>query len=201
MSELVPKPQADLIRASDADRERIAGALGEALATGRLTVEEYTERLDTALAARTVGELDPLVADLPAVLARSADVAIRGRAADPSTVTRAVLSKVRRGAQAVVPARSAAEARFGAVVLDLREAVFERPEVTITATSLCGKIEILVPSNARVDDVGTAFCGKRTLPGSAPNGPGGPTIHIDGSSTFGHIRVIRDGDWNSRHYD
>lgn len=201
MSELVPRPQAELMRASDADRERIAGALAEALATGRLNVEEYTERLDTALTARTVGELEPLVSDLPAARSRSAEVALAGQAADPRTVTRAVLSKVRRGAQAVVPAHSAAEARFGAVVLDLREAVFEQPEVTITATSFCGKIEILVPPNARVDDVGTAFCGKRTLPGSAPSGPGGPAIHIDGSSAFGHLKVIRDGDWNSRHYD
>jgi Domain of unknown function (DUF1707) len=52
-------------RASDADRERIAAALGEHYAVGRLTQEEFTERLDRAYAAKTLGELDDLVTDLP----------------------------------------------------------------------------------------------------------------------------------------
>jgi Domain of unknown function (DUF1707) len=52
-------------RASDADRERIAAALGAHYAVGRLTHEEFTERLDRAYAAKTLGELDDLMTDLP----------------------------------------------------------------------------------------------------------------------------------------
>jgi Domain of unknown function (DUF1707) len=52
-------------RASDADRERIAAALGEHHAAGRLTLEEFQERLDQAYAARTLGQLDDLMTDLP----------------------------------------------------------------------------------------------------------------------------------------
>jgi hypothetical protein len=53
------------IRASDEDRGRAAAALGEHYAAGRLTLEEFQERLDKVYAATTLGELDRLMADLP----------------------------------------------------------------------------------------------------------------------------------------
>jgi hypothetical protein len=53
------------IRASDEDRSRTADALGEHYAAGRLTLEEFHERLDQVYAATTQGELDRLMADLP----------------------------------------------------------------------------------------------------------------------------------------
>ena len=53
------------IRASDEDRGRIAAALGEHYAAGRLTLEEFQERLDKVYAATTLGELGRLMADLP----------------------------------------------------------------------------------------------------------------------------------------
>jgi hypothetical protein len=53
------------LRASDAERERTATLLREHTAAGRLTTDELADRLDAAYAARTVGELDALVADLP----------------------------------------------------------------------------------------------------------------------------------------
>jgi hypothetical protein len=53
--------------ASDADRDRIAERLRAAAAEGRLTSDELEERLETAFSARTEAELEPLVADLPAV--------------------------------------------------------------------------------------------------------------------------------------
>ncbi len=53
------------IRASDADRERIADRLREAAAEGRLLTHELEQRLTAAFTARTYGELDALVFDLP----------------------------------------------------------------------------------------------------------------------------------------
>jgi DUF1707 SHOCT-like domain len=53
------------IRASDADRDQTAAALREHLAAGRLTTEEFDERLDKAYTAKTLGELDDLMTDLP----------------------------------------------------------------------------------------------------------------------------------------
>ncbi|MEP6462930.1 MAG: DUF1707 domain-containing protein [Frankiaceae bacterium] len=53
------------VRASDADRDRVADALRRHFSEGRLSPEEFDERLTSALAARTVGDLADLVADLP----------------------------------------------------------------------------------------------------------------------------------------
>ena len=55
------------LRASDADRSAVADVLGGHLTAGRLTVEEYDERLTGAYAARTHGQLAELTADLPVV--------------------------------------------------------------------------------------------------------------------------------------
>jgi Flp pilus assembly protein TadB len=53
------------VRASDADRESVAGRLRDHAVAGRLTPEELDERSGEAFAARTLGELDTLLADLP----------------------------------------------------------------------------------------------------------------------------------------
>lgn len=55
------------LRASDADRERTSELLREHWAVGRLTEEEFHSRLDSVFAARTLGDLDQLLADLPAI--------------------------------------------------------------------------------------------------------------------------------------
>ena len=50
-----------------ADRDRTAALLREHHAAGRLTAEEFHERMDQAMEAKTLGELDELMADLPAI--------------------------------------------------------------------------------------------------------------------------------------
>lgn len=56
-----PVPQ----RIGDADRDQAADCLREHLAQGRLTQDEFDERLSTALSARTAADLEPLFSDLP----------------------------------------------------------------------------------------------------------------------------------------
>jgi hypothetical protein len=53
------------LRASDADREQVAERLRRATTEGRLAADELEQRLEAALSARTYGQLDALVADLP----------------------------------------------------------------------------------------------------------------------------------------
>jgi hypothetical protein len=54
------------LRASDADRQRVVAALERHTAAGRLTLEEYADRVDSVLTARTQGELVAVTDDLPA---------------------------------------------------------------------------------------------------------------------------------------
>jgi hypothetical protein len=66
------------VRASDADRDRVTALLREHHAAGRLTAEEFGERMDAALNAKTLGELDELMADLPVIdLYRLPDQSLR----------------------------------------------------------------------------------------------------------------------------
>jgi hypothetical protein len=53
------------IRASDADRDRVAAALREHCAQGRIAVDELNERLDLVYGARTLGDLQKVTSDLP----------------------------------------------------------------------------------------------------------------------------------------
>jgi hypothetical protein len=64
----MPEPH---LRAADADRAAVATALGQHMSAGRLTVEEYDERLARAYSAKTYGELSELTADLPGPTAAS----------------------------------------------------------------------------------------------------------------------------------
>src|SRR5215472_12897640 len=62
-----PVPGDPRIRASDADRDRATALLREHHAAGRLTAEEFHDRMDAALNATTLGEIDDLLADLPVI--------------------------------------------------------------------------------------------------------------------------------------
>ncbi len=55
------------IRAADTDRDRVTALLREHHAAGRLTAEEFHDRMEKAMDARTMGELDELMIDLPAI--------------------------------------------------------------------------------------------------------------------------------------
>jgi hypothetical protein len=72
------------MRASDQDRDRAASLLREHHAVGRLTPEEFSDRLDKVFAARTIGDLDDLLDDLPGIdLYRLPDAAVRRRGPVP----------------------------------------------------------------------------------------------------------------------
>ncbi len=72
----MPEPH---LRAADADRAAVATLLGRHMSAGRLTVEEYDERLARAYSAKTYGELAEITADLP-----SSDLAPRPAGATPA---------------------------------------------------------------------------------------------------------------------
>ncbi|WP_328806453.1 DUF1707 SHOCT-like domain-containing protein [Streptacidiphilus fuscans] len=187
---LRPAPVAEgpALRAGDVDRDRVAAVLADALATGHLDPEEHASRLEAAYAARTLAELHPLTLDLP--VSASELQPVEPPSARPVT---ALFSKVRRGGQWPVPPTSVARARWGKLVIDLRQAVFTRREVVIEADALCGLIEIILPPHVRVYDEGGAFFAKRVLPlGAVDETPtDGPTIRITGRALLGQVRVRR----------
>jgi hypothetical protein len=87
----------DELRAADSDRAKVADRLRGALDEGRLTLGEYDERLQQAYAAKTYGELDKLLADLPVAAAERSQVApVTAASPEPSGPASAGPADVRR---------------------------------------------------------------------------------------------------------
>jgi hypothetical protein len=80
----LPDERRAALRASDADRERVAEALRQHHVEGRLDAEELTQRLDQAYAAKTLGDLDVITTDLPPIRTPArAGAPLRPRPPDP----------------------------------------------------------------------------------------------------------------------
>jgi hypothetical protein len=186
------------LRASDADREHVAELLGRAFAEGRLSTEEHSERLESVYAAKTMGELRPLVADLPVNFAPPTATGMpAGRAEDAATVYNgeavvAVFGEAKRTGRWLVRSGLNARALFGSVELDLTEAVLEQREITITANAVFGEVIIRVPDGVILHDEGSAIFGSRKLNTPyATFGPETPVVHVRGVALFGSVEAKR----------
>jgi Domain of unknown function (DUF1707)/Cell wall-active antibiotics response 4TMS YvqF len=180
------------LRASDADRDRAASVLNEALAQGRLTAEEHSERLDSVYAARTHADLVPLIVDLP-VSSGAAVAAAPVRPAehaDGGNLILGVFGEATRKGAWQVPATGSVLTICGGAHLDFREAVLPQREISLNCTTICGGIEIVVPSDMRVVDSGIAICGGRSVAaGDAESNPEAPVLRLTGVSIFGGLTV------------
>jgi hypothetical protein len=177
------------LRASDSNRDQVAGLLGEALSTGQLSHEEYSERLDTLYQAKTVGELDVLTQDLqverqhpaasPVSYAPSADT-------EPDNVI-AVFGGADRRGRWRVRRQTRALAVFGGLRFDLTEAEFEAKEVEITINAVFGGAEIILPEGAEVRCKGVGIFGGFDVANSPTVDPSAPVIVIKGLALFGGV--------------
>jgi hypothetical protein len=163
---------------SDTDRERAVALLNEAVADGRLTWQEHADRLELVWSARTRDQLTPVVGDL-GVPTRPLRVVATGSK---------IVRKPERGRRIV------ARSWFGAVYLDLTDAE-PGEELSVEATSFCGKIVLTVAADATVVDEGDAVLGKRKILAGSPVVDDGPVIRITGRSTLGHLKVFGSRHW------
>ncbi|ORT61569.1 DUF1707 domain-containing protein [Streptomyces sp. CB03238] len=183
------------MRASDADRERIAERLRDAVAEGRLDMAEFEERLDLAYKARTHGELVPLVRDLPSPTAPAAvgDPAWPARIGKPATSKGAFAfwgGFGRRGKWSVARTFTAAVLQAGGDI-DLRDADFEDREVVIRCFAVMGGIQVVVPPELHVEVTGFGFMGGFDDRGAGEGTPGSPRVRITGFALMGGVDVKR----------
>ncbi len=194
------------MRASDADREKVAATLRDAYADGRLSLDEHEERLSELYRATTYAELVPVLRDLPvppgtisvpaipgAVSASDSGVVIRsdGAAGADSSNMLAIFGGFERKGAWAVPAEMKATCVFGGGALDMSSAVFTSRVTTITAVCVFGGLEIKVPAGIAVQAEGlAAVFGGHSLPNTdAP--AGSPVLIIKGAAVFGGIDVKR----------
>ncbi|MET9712747.1 DUF1707 SHOCT-like domain-containing protein [Nocardiopsis alba] len=200
--------QPEHIRASDADRDQVAERLREALAEGRLTPVEHEERLDTLYRAKTIGELAPIVSDLPStgapgpvpgyggtdrpdgmeILGSDArDLAGQSKGSENLV---AVFGGAERRGRWLVEPRTNVSVLCGGVELDLREAVLSRHEVTIQLAVIMGGVDITVPHGVRVINNTSAILGGADLHGTDQvTDPNAPVVHLTGSCMLGGVDV------------
>jgi hypothetical protein len=193
------------LRASDADRERVAAILRQALSEGRLGLDEVDERLALVYAARTYADLEPLTRDLPeqtlAAVGSAGPAVSRVGGVPTSKGALAVMSGFKRKGPWVVPRRFTCFAFWGGGEIDLRDARFASGIVTIRAFALMGGIEIVTPEDAEVHVAGTGIMGGFDHDASGAGVPGAPTIVIKGIAFMGGVDVKRrppDGELKRR---
>lgn len=169
------------LRISDAERELAVRTLGEHHAVGRLTYEEFVERMDSAYEARTHEELDLLTADLP-----------EHRTAPAQPQKRRWLVSVMGGnerAEDVARDETVILDVMGGSDLDLRGASFPAGEATVTAIAIMGGSTIWVPEGARVELSGFALMGGNTNRVKPAGAAPGPLVRVKAWSLMGGVDV------------
>jgi DUF1707 SHOCT-like domain/Cell wall-active antibiotics response LiaF, C-terminal len=174
------------LRVGDADRELAVARLREAVVEGRLTLDEFGERVGEAQAARTATALARLTEDLPAP---------PPALPPPASRHRAICSRLVRSGLWELPAHSAFSAIFGTIELDLRHARLRGAESEISIFNLFGTVTILVPEHVRVQvDGGGPFASQVVEPtGAALEGVPVLHVHTTGSGGTLYVRTRRDG--------
>ncbi len=194
-----PSAEVASVRASDADRDRVAEILREALAEGRLDTAEHSDRLDGVYAAKTLGELEPLVRDLPQGQSHPpaahrpapayAPEAPGDAAGGPTDNLVAIFSGSTRKGRYRAPRKINAFACFGGIEIDLTEAVFEQQHLLINATAVFGGIEIRVPENVTLRQKGAGIFGGFEVRTSEADDPHAPVVLVQGAAVFGGVEA------------
>jgi hypothetical protein len=180
------EPGHGLVRASDADRDRAIETLAGASAEGRLSLEEYSERTEAALRARTVADLAGLTADLPAAPRGGPGPA----PAEIAEITAVLGNESRKGAW-VVPPHLAVRSVLGDCHLEMHQAVISQRVTTIDATVRFGSMTIFVPDGIDVRMTGRAVLGAKSSQLGGEPQPGAPVIVLRCDVLCGSVKVRR----------
>jgi hypothetical protein len=174
------------LRASDSDRDRAIADLREHAVAGRLTLEEFSERVDRAVAAKTLSELEEVRSGLPSAL--PAERPQRS----PKRFTGIAFGQTERTGRWRLPRRALGLVLFGDLDLDLRQAELSGQVASITVLLLFGNVDLYVPESVEVDLGGFAVFGHRREWGrDVPPHPATPLLRVRVLSLFGTADLWR----------
>jgi len=174
-------------RAGDSDRDWVVTLLRDHCVAGRLTLDEFSERTGFALAARTRGELDSVLADLPAVSQPMAAEMPRRRARRWIV---AVMSESESKGRWRLGGHTSVVAVMGQCHVDLSRAEIDGPEILITALGIMGEVEIVVPEGIDVEVTGLSIMGRRSISmRDVPVLRGSPRIRVRAFPIMGEVNV------------
>jgi hypothetical protein len=173
-------------RVSDAQREQTIVALREHLVAGRMTLEQFSDRVDIALRAEITGDLARAQENLSEDAIAPASP--RGR---PARFTLALVAHVVRRGRLRIPRRSMVLSILSDVDLDLREATIEGPRAAVLVIALLGNVDLYLPEGINVDVGGPTLFGHRRDWGRDVALPDAPTVHVRALGCCGTIDVWR----------
>lgn len=193
--------QNDNLRVSNAERAHVSGLLERAVADGMITLDEFADRTDAALAARTRGELRAVLVDLPGmdldVHAPQAPLARGG--VQPEALGGWMTSIVRRGPWTVAPVINL-NTRMCSTTLDFTSAVLPGPVIEVNIDDYLSSTELIVPAGATADLNGVdAIAGSATV--KVRNIPQPDQLHVivRGKVRLGSVSVRHPfGSWLRR---
>ena len=172
------------LRVSDAERDVAAGALADAVADGRLSLDEHNTRLDALYAAVTAAQLAAVIADLPArPVARSGVY----RAMDPHRCV-VIGGHAQRAGRFTIGRFCTIIAAFGGLDLDLRSARLSQEELTLTVWSVAARVTVIVPPGWRINDQVLVIGARRAI-GDNDGDPAAPLLRMRGSAFAGSFHL------------
>ena len=179
-----PQNRPPAVRASDADREHVIARLQQALAEGRIDLDEYAQRAGAAHAVVTTAELDLLVDDLPGAPQPSVEIVGARTPESPSLV----FGDITLTGVALPPDR--ASTVFGDVRIDLRGLRTGEDRVELLLTTVFGDVEVIVPEGVDAELHGRTVFGSRKVElAPVPRVPGTPLVVVRARTVFGDLRL------------
>jgi hypothetical protein len=161
------------MRVSDADREEAVIALREHLVAGRLTLEEFSGRVEAALRASVTRELAQAQQDLPRA---SSEVGLARR--KPTRLTTALFSHVVRSGRLRLRRWTFGAIACGDLDFDLREAVMDQPRSAVSLLLVFGNVDVYVPQHVNVEVSGITIFGHFRDRGQDVAAADAPTIRV-----------------------
>ncbi|MFC1413898.1 DUF1707 domain-containing protein [Streptacidiphilus sp. N1-12] len=194
--DLVPDPldpgDPHALRASHEDRDEVVEQLRVAAGDGRLTAEELDERLETALTARTYGELALLVRDLPTSAGPSGPPRAVPAEPAPEVVRLAAShSNLERVGRWAVPLRLELEAKGANVLLDFTAAAVTHPVLDLAVSLRHSNLRLVVPAGVvvEVDELAVHGSNVRQRVGQQPGAPDLLRIRLSGDARSSSVQV------------
>ncbi len=156
---------------------------------GRLTLDEFSERVEAALKARVSGELARVQEDLPVGSPQAAHPRRK-----PTRFTTALFGHVTRRTRLRLRRWTFAVSGCGDLDFDLREATIDLPQTAVTVLVGFGNVDVYVPEGVNVDVGGFTFFGHRREWGRDVDRPDAPTLQVRavGCGTVDVWRVPHD---------
>src|SRR5580700_9244435 len=178
------------VRASDADRDRVLDLLRTAAGDGRLTADEFEERMEAALSARTLGELAVLTADLSNPGTGLATGRGTARVEEVIRIDQKGGS-VQRTGQWLVPRRLELRSSWSDVTLDFTEAVIVE-DTLLVEMNMRGGALVMVTRPGVVVDAGSLtvrYTDVDVRSGGESDAPVVLRVRLTGRMRYGSVEV------------